>query len=62
MTNIINQQTTSFLKTESTLDIKKDLNNLSTTQNISHKDKQIEDIVLKYLDLKKKINLLLNKL
>jgi hypothetical protein len=49
-------ETTSFLKTVQTSEL--DIN--SVNNNI--KQKEIEEIVSKYLDLKKKINLLLNKI
>ena len=52
----INMETTSFLKT---VEIS-ELNINSMTNNI--KDKQVEEIITKYFDLKKKINLLWNKI
>ena len=51
-----NIETTSFLKTIESSEI----DNISLTNNIQ--DKQVDEIVSKYLDLKKKINLLWNKI
>jgi hypothetical protein len=51
-----NMETTSFLKTiEST-----SVNKTSSTNNIQ--DKEIDEIICKYLDLKKTINLFWNKI
>lgn len=51
-------ETTSFLKTVQS----SELDNNSSNNNIKEKEKEIEEIVSKYLDLKKKINLLWNKI
>jgi hypothetical protein len=51
-----NIETTSFLKTVESSEI--DITSLNNNIN----DKQVEEIVSKYLDLKKKINLLWNKI
>jgi len=59
-----NTTLTSFLQTENILELNKISNTLNieinSEQNISNDD--TNEISLKYLDLKKKINLLLNKL
>lgn len=59
--NKTNKETSSFLKTiQSTeLDISQ-LNDTNDNKNIKYK--QIEEIMSNYLDLKKKINLLWNKI
>jgi len=52
-----NQNTTSFLKTVRTSDI----DQLSLTQT-KFEQKDVEEIIIKYLNLKKKINLFWNKI
>jgi len=49
-------ETSSFLKTVESSEI----DNISISNNL--KDKQVDEIVSKYLDLKKKINLFWNKI
>ena len=61
ITNTTNIITTSFLKTEpETSNLSQDLSQKSQTQNI--KQKELDEIMLRYLNLKTKLNNLWNKL